>query len=55
MPQVSSWSGKAEIKGSSEATRMALLTASLVGIQYEFDARLKIQKFLTWRQIDMGH
>lgn len=35
MPHLS-WSGTASIKGSTEATRMALLTISLVGIQYVF-------------------
>jgi hypothetical protein len=28
------WKGTSSIKGSSEAMRMALLTASLIGIQY---------------------
>ncbi|KAF2086884.1 MFS general substrate transporter [Saccharata proteae CBS 121410] len=34
MPQASSWTGTPSIKGSSESMRMALLTASLIGIQF---------------------
>ncbi|KAF1985959.1 MFS general substrate transporter [Aulographum hederae CBS 113979] len=34
MPQPSSWVGTPKIKGSSESIRMALLTASLIGIQF---------------------
>ncbi|TID19440.1 sucrose transport protein [Venturia nashicola] len=33
MPQSTSWAGTAHIKGSSEASRMILLTVSLIGIQ----------------------
>ncbi|KZF25981.1 MFS general substrate transporter [Xylona heveae TC161] len=34
MPSTASWSGTPSIKGSSESMRMALLTFSLVGIQF---------------------
>jgi solute carrier family 45 protein 1/2/4 len=34
MPSVAQWTGTPKIKGSSESIRMALLTASLVGLQY---------------------
>ncbi|KAF2756044.1 sucrose transport protein [Pseudovirgaria hyperparasitica] len=34
MPQTSRWIGTPAIKGSSESVRMALLTASLVGLQF---------------------
>jgi hypothetical protein len=34
MPSVAQWTGSPSIKGSSESMRMALLTASLVGLQY---------------------
>ncbi|KIW09378.1 hypothetical protein, variant [Verruconis gallopava] len=39
MAQVS-WSGTARIKGSSEATRMALLTISLIGIQFTWGVEM---------------
>ncbi|KAF2404567.1 hypothetical protein EJ06DRAFT_579167 [Trichodelitschia bisporula] len=34
MPSIATWAGTASIKGSSESTRMALLTLSLIGIQF---------------------
>ena len=34
MPQAASWAGTPSIKGSTESVRMALLTFSLVGLQY---------------------
>ncbi|KAI4171481.1 MAG: hypothetical protein LQ343_004219 [Gyalolechia ehrenbergii] len=34
MPQAASWAGAPSIKGSSESVRMALLTFSLVGLQF---------------------
>ena len=34
MPSVAQWTGSPAIRGSSESVRMALLTASLVGLQY---------------------
>ncbi|KAL9006193.1 MAG: hypothetical protein Q9188_001072 [Gyalolechia gomerana] len=34
MPQAASWTGAPSIKGSSESVRMALLTFSLVGLQF---------------------
>ena len=34
MPQAASWVGTPSIKGRTESTRMALLTLSLVGLQY---------------------
>ncbi|MCJ1481002.1 hypothetical protein MMC06_001158, partial [Schaereria dolodes] len=34
MPQAASWTGTPRIKGSTESIRMALLTASLVGLQF---------------------
>jgi hypothetical protein len=34
MPAVAQWSGTPKVKGSSESMRMALLTASLIGLQY---------------------
>ena len=33
MPSVAQWAGTPSIKGSSESVRMALLTASLIGLQ----------------------
>lgn len=33
MPSVAQWAGTPSIKGSSESMRMALLTASLIGLQ----------------------
>jgi len=33
MPSVAQWVGTPAIKGSSESMRMALLTASLIGLQ----------------------
>lgn len=34
MPQAASWAGTPSIKGSTESIRMALLTFSLIGLQY---------------------
>ena len=34
MPQEASWVGTPSIKGSTESVRMALLTFSLIGLQY---------------------
>ena len=34
MPTISQWTGTAKVKGSTESMRMALLTASLIGLQY---------------------
>ena len=36
MPQAASWAGSPSIKGSTESIRMALLTFSLIGLQYKF-------------------
>lgn len=37
MPSVAQWAGTPSIKGSSESVRMALLTASLIGLQCASD------------------
>jgi solute carrier family 45 protein 1/2/4 len=34
MPSTARWVGTPKVKGSSDAMRMALLTASLIGLQY---------------------
>jgi solute carrier family 45 protein 1/2/4 len=34
MPSNAQWVGTPKVKGSSESMRMALLTASLIGLQY---------------------
>lgn len=34
MPQAASWAGTPHVKGSSESMRMALLTFSLIGLQF---------------------
>jgi hypothetical protein len=34
MPNVAQWTGTPSVKGSTESMRMALLTASLIGLQY---------------------
>jgi solute carrier family 45 protein 1/2/4 len=33
MPSVAQWQGTPSVKGSTESIRMALLTASLIGLQ----------------------
>ena len=33
MPSVARWRGTPAVKGASESVRMALLTASLIGLQ----------------------
>lgn len=33
MPSIAQWAGTPSVKGSSESMRMALLTASLIGLQ----------------------
>lgn len=34
MEKVAQWTGTPSVKGSTESMRMALLTASLIGLQY---------------------
>lgn len=38
MPQAARWVGSPSIKGKSESVRMALLTFSLLGLQYVFSS-----------------
>ncbi|KAF2128527.1 sucrose transport protein SUC2 [Dothidotthia symphoricarpi CBS 119687] len=40
MPSVTQWSGTPSIKGSSESMRMALLTTSLVGLQFTWNVEM---------------
>ncbi|KAJ6162424.1 hypothetical protein N7485_010654 [Penicillium canescens] len=40
MPQTARWAGTPSIKGRSEATRMALLTFSLVGLQFTWGTEM---------------
>jgi solute carrier family 45 protein 1/2/4 len=40
MPSVAQWTGSPSIKGSSESLRMALLTASLVGLQFTWNVEM---------------
>ncbi|KAJ5884912.1 hypothetical protein N7495_009422 [Penicillium taxi] len=40
MPQAARWAGTPSIKGRSEATRMALLTFSLVGLQFTWGTEM---------------
>lgn len=44
MPSVAQWAGTPSVKGSSESMRMALLTASLIGLQ----CVLSYHTFATW-------
>ncbi|KAF1998882.1 sucrose transport protein-like protein [Amniculicola lignicola CBS 123094] len=40
MPQLAQWTGSPSIKGSSESVRMALLTASLIGLQFTWGVEM---------------
>ncbi|KAF1933509.1 sucrose transport protein SUC2 [Didymella exigua CBS 183.55] len=40
MPSVAQWAGTPSIKGSSESVRMALLTASLIGLQITWNVEM---------------
>ena len=40
MPQTARWAGSPSIKGRSESTRMALLTFSLVGLQFTWGTEM---------------
>ncbi|KAF1947112.1 sucrose transport protein-like protein [Clathrospora elynae] len=40
MPSVAQWSGTPSVKGSTESMRMALLTASLIGLQFTWNVEM---------------
>ncbi|KAH7074855.1 major facilitator superfamily domain-containing protein [Paraphoma chrysanthemicola] len=40
MPSVAQWSGTPKVKGSTESIRMALLTASLIGLQFTWNVEM---------------
>ncbi|KAH4192138.1 hypothetical protein HBH64_090650 [Parastagonospora nodorum] len=40
MPSIARWRGTPKVKGSSESVRMALLTASLIGLQFTWNVEM---------------
>jgi hypothetical protein len=53
---MSSWAGQPAIKGSSETMRMALLTFSMIGLQYVFSIETEeLRKLTVSRQIYVGY
>lgn len=54
--KMASWQGQPAVKGSTESMRMALLTFSLVGIQFVLPVLLAMGTKLTlWQQVYLGN
>jgi hypothetical protein len=53
MPSVAQWQGTPSVKGSSESVRMALLTASLIGLQYVLPSSMRQLLLLIADQVYM--